>query len=434
MPELCLLCMQRRPDVRLQCGHLYACVDCIKLNIRCGICREPISIVTSVWDVRACSCCGNAKAQEFLQCCNSGVCYRCLERIEVCPLCSAEVELKSSISSGSAFDRSGFLSSGENTYLVSPAAASAHHSRVVSIAASSQSMSHDADVEPCFFRNCIGNAVWFFCCSKCRGPGISGRYMLCDGCARHWCCPYCACTPLHSDFKPDPDLSPSKVIDFSHDSSTGMAEASGVSKLLVLFDLNDSWISRPRRCTDLKDGDTAGTRDHLHHRFGPKALLEWILSVKCEIGVCTTQFGQESLEAAAQVLKRTCNASEIYMLASNHQCLLQFALGHTKVRARLFDQVHCEINPVDDFLCPFAFNLDAIQEASGFRRSHMLVISNCDEKCRLCKDRWLSGRDTPEAQAMRLGGYDKMQFDYITSVIQECLLLPNYWRSGRAAT
>ena len=42
MPEQCLICMCRPPEVRIQCGHLWACAECIRRCDFCAICREPI--------------------------------------------------------------------------------------------------------------------------------------------------------------------------------------------------------------------------------------------------------------------------------------------------------------------------------------------------------------------------------------------------------
>ena len=39
----CVVCMCRPRAVRVQCGHLFACVDCIRSLVRCSICREPIT-------------------------------------------------------------------------------------------------------------------------------------------------------------------------------------------------------------------------------------------------------------------------------------------------------------------------------------------------------------------------------------------------------
>ena len=43
MPESCLICMCRSREVRLQCGHLFACSDCARQCDSCAICRKPIA-------------------------------------------------------------------------------------------------------------------------------------------------------------------------------------------------------------------------------------------------------------------------------------------------------------------------------------------------------------------------------------------------------
>ena len=48
MADLCLLCATRPRHVRLQCGHLFACAECVQKIRQCAMCRNPI---TAVYDI-----------------------------------------------------------------------------------------------------------------------------------------------------------------------------------------------------------------------------------------------------------------------------------------------------------------------------------------------------------------------------------------------
>ena len=41
--SFCLLCHDRPRAVRVQCGHLFACAECIRGITICAICRKPIT-------------------------------------------------------------------------------------------------------------------------------------------------------------------------------------------------------------------------------------------------------------------------------------------------------------------------------------------------------------------------------------------------------
>ena len=43
MSRLCVVCEHRPREVRLQCGHIFACSDCLRELPSCAICRQPIS-------------------------------------------------------------------------------------------------------------------------------------------------------------------------------------------------------------------------------------------------------------------------------------------------------------------------------------------------------------------------------------------------------
>ena len=49
MTEQCLVCMRRPREVRVQCGHLFACAECIRSISVCAICRTK---VTALFHVR----------------------------------------------------------------------------------------------------------------------------------------------------------------------------------------------------------------------------------------------------------------------------------------------------------------------------------------------------------------------------------------------
>ena len=49
MPTECLICADRLSEVRVQCGHLFACAECVERIPNCAICRRPI---TASYNVR----------------------------------------------------------------------------------------------------------------------------------------------------------------------------------------------------------------------------------------------------------------------------------------------------------------------------------------------------------------------------------------------
>ena len=41
--ELCMICMCQPREIRLCCGHLFACAECLSKLSTCALCREPIT-------------------------------------------------------------------------------------------------------------------------------------------------------------------------------------------------------------------------------------------------------------------------------------------------------------------------------------------------------------------------------------------------------
>ena len=41
--ELCMICMSQPREIRLCCGHLFACAECLSKLTLCALCREPIT-------------------------------------------------------------------------------------------------------------------------------------------------------------------------------------------------------------------------------------------------------------------------------------------------------------------------------------------------------------------------------------------------------
>ena len=47
-PILCSICAERPREMRLQCGHLFACEICVRRLKACALCREPITAMYAV--------------------------------------------------------------------------------------------------------------------------------------------------------------------------------------------------------------------------------------------------------------------------------------------------------------------------------------------------------------------------------------------------
>ena len=48
-PKLCVLCMDKRREFRLRCGHMFSCTDCIKKLEKCIYCPQPLTSAYAVY-------------------------------------------------------------------------------------------------------------------------------------------------------------------------------------------------------------------------------------------------------------------------------------------------------------------------------------------------------------------------------------------------
>lgn len=210
--------MCRPREVRLQCGHLFACLECLQRGLeRCVICREQISggyrvkedsseegssATYGSMEVRACDSCGGAPHFRFRcrACTPDGarpdgfesppatrsrcmICARCARR-QVCPHC------RGLIRGADLFE----LSGGE------PSAGDSRSQSAKRSEVSSRTTSGDSEgYEVCFGTACGQRGACYFECSQCPG---SGRYILCKYCVHSWKCPWCLFHARLHDFRP----------------------------------------------------------------------------------------------------------------------------------------------------------------------------------------------------------------------------------------
>ena len=149
--ELCIICVRQPREIRLQCGHLFACANCVQHISICAICRHPIYATSVVRESASSGALGEGSQNR-----------------------------RGDRGKGTHDDSmavSGYISSGSESYT---------------------RMSY----KPCF--GCQKKATLLFECT-CQGSGSSesfrGRMVLCASCAQAWVCPFRFRNSTASDFR-----------------------------------------------------------------------------------------------------------------------------------------------------------------------------------------------------------------------------------------
>ena len=145
MAQQCLVCESQPRSVRLQCGHIFACADCVEQLAACAICREPILASYNIGGCRTNGQCDRSRSNERFA--------EASDNIYPAPKRSA----------GEPPDGAGYVSSGSDTY-----------------------RSTGGRNVKCF--SCLEQVAT--CRQGCCVP-LADRQELCDSCASTWLCPHC---------------------------------------------------------------------------------------------------------------------------------------------------------------------------------------------------------------------------------------------------
>lgn len=254
--QQCLVCESRPRSVRLQCGHIFACAECVEQLTSCAICREPISASYNIGggastssraaagdggsDGRAsdahgsggdsiyprstahtgrdlldgggyvssgsetyrsvgrhmCCACGHLVATFRAACCEPRV-----DRQELCDTCASAWSCSHCGRTSADLPRLSSGSSGSQPLASNDPSASGS-----SVSSASPRHAASLDQEACFY--CSAPATMRFCCPDCKGPGDKvgrGTYMLCCACLLLKACRYCHRKPGEGDAVPDSD-------------------------------------------------------------------------------------------------------------------------------------------------------------------------------------------------------------------------------------
>ena len=201
MPKKCLICDERRPRVRLVCGHLTACETCIEDLTQCPVCRHAIPLSEGIPGGYMSSgsstyhsprstpgppppscfragCRGPPDVDFRCPTCplRYNLCHDCARRW-VCPFCngySHEQAANGGFSDQQADDRGNADERQDEP--------------------SSSTSTAGLDHEKCYTCS-IEDAVFKFQCPNCR----CGIYMLCAGCGPVFACHRCFTAALPND-------------------------------------------------------------------------------------------------------------------------------------------------------------------------------------------------------------------------------------------
>jgi len=171
----CIICMCRPREVRLQCGHLFACTGCIEGISICAICRKPIYATYNIRHTAGGP--GSGSASDLGRACSSGAARGSgSDSQPPGEGIGAAKGVKGSV--GPSPSLSGYISSGSESFV-----------HIVQ--------------KPCF--GCNQPATLLFSCS-CLGESLEAAsqaklIVVCVTCAASWPCPHCRRSSSPSDFE-----------------------------------------------------------------------------------------------------------------------------------------------------------------------------------------------------------------------------------------
>ena len=217
MPQQCLVCCERRPKVRLLCGHLASCVECAAHLEECPVCRHQIlmsdsipggyiSSGSSTFTSRA-----SSPSPEGLACWRTG-CHARAELAYSCPVCVA-LSAPSAITnaSASAAARYSLCCNCALDWVCPSCGTQAEDQGLVNSSRATDDQEHSSTTTPGQrYEKCYAcSSEWArfkFLCPTCS----RGIYMVCAGCGPSFVCPRCFTAAL-LHLLPDSDHTPTST-------------------------------------------------------------------------------------------------------------------------------------------------------------------------------------------------------------------------------